>query len=57
MSGRLFLLPCEEAEEPMSPTDIAAVTSMKVGNVRKLLVRLVRDGLALRCRGGVRLAS
>lgn len=34
----------EEANEPMSPTDIAAVTAMKSGNVRRLLYSMMRDG-------------
>ena len=42
----------QETTEPMSPTDVAAITSMKIGNVRKLLAKLVRDGLALRVGRG-----
>ena len=42
----------QEATEPMSPTDVAAMTSMKIGNVRKLLAKLVRDSLAVRVGRG-----
>ena len=41
-----------EAGEPMSPTDIAAITGMKVANVRKLLARSVKDGLIVRVGRG-----
>ena len=37
-----------EAKEPMSPTDVAAMTGMKTENTRKLLAKLVRDGLVER---------
>ena len=42
----------QEATEPISPTDVAAITNMKIGNVRKLLAKLVRDGLAVRVGRG-----
>ena len=42
----------QEATEPMSPADLAAVTGMKIGNVRKLLAKLVRDGVAERVGRG-----
>lgn len=42
----------QETTEPMSPTDVAAITGMKIGNVRKLLAKLVRDGLAVRVGRG-----
>ena len=32
-----ILVTLEEAEEPMSPSDLAHVTGMKNGNIRKLL--------------------
>ena len=41
-----------EAKEPMSPTDVAAVTSIKVGNVRKLLTRSVNDSVVVRVGRG-----
>ena len=47
-----------EAGEPMSPTDVAAITSMKVANVRKLLARSAKDGLIVRVgRGKYALAA
>ena len=42
----------KEAAEPMSPPDIAAASGMKTGNVRKLLLKLVRDGVAVRVGRG-----
>jgi DNA-binding MarR family transcriptional regulator len=41
-----------EAGEPMSPTDVAAITGMKVANVRKLLARSAKDGLIVRVGRG-----
>ena len=47
-----------EAKEAVSPTDVAAVTSIKVGNVRKLLTRSVNDGVVQRVgRGRYALAA
>ena len=41
-----------EAGEPMSPTDVAAITGMKLANVRKLLARSAKDGLIVRVGRG-----
>ncbi|TWI87048.1 AAA domain-containing protein [Roseibium hamelinense] len=34
----------EQADEPLTPTDIQALTSMKAGSVRRLLIKMVGDG-------------
>ena len=47
-----ILAALQEAGEPMSPTDVAAITGMKIGNVRKLLANSVKDGLAVRVGRG-----
>ena len=42
----------------MSPTDVAAVTGIKLGNVRKLLTRSVNDSVVVRVgRGRYALAA
>ena len=49
---RLFLLHCERRESRCRRQTSRQSTSMKIGNVRKLLAKLVRDGLALRVGRG-----
>ena len=39
-----ILVTLEEAEEPMSPSDLAHVTGMKNGNIRKLLHAMAKAG-------------
>ena len=34
-----------EAGEPLGPNEIATATGMKAGNIRFLLLKLVKDGL------------
>ncbi|MFK0693073.1 helix-turn-helix domain-containing protein [Mesorhizobium sp. IMUNJ 23033] len=39
-----ILVTLEEAEEPMSPSDLSHVTGMKNGNIRRLLHALAKAG-------------
>lgn len=49
---RAILVALRNATEPMSPSEIADITGMKAGNVRKLLVGMVADGEAARVERG-----
>jgi hypothetical protein len=42
----------KEASEPIGPNDIAAVTSMRATNVRKLLAKLLKEGAVERVNHG-----
>jgi hypothetical protein len=42
----------EEAAEPIGPNDIAAATGMRAGNVRRLLGKLVKEGVIEKARYG-----
>src|SRR5262249_6691183 len=43
--GGAVLAAIEESREPIGPNDIAAITGMRAGNVRRLLAKLVKEGV------------
>jgi hypothetical protein len=48
----------EEANEPIGPNDIAAATGMRAGNIRRLLGKLIQEGIIEKAAyGRYRLAS